>query len=152
MVSSCFKKEEYPLEPNISFDSFNIQGDSANVVFNFTDGNGDIGLNDYDTIAPFNIESEFHYNLYINYFEKDDFIGWTEGLDLQGNPIIFKYRIQPIAIKGKTKGVKGKIDVNMGKLYYNVLSDQSDTIKYSIQLIDRELNKSNVVETNQITQ
>lgn len=150
LLSSCFKKEEYPLEPVISFDSFSQNGDSANIVFNFTDGNGDIGLNDYDTLSPYNIDSEFHYNLYINYFEKDDQIGWTEGVDLQGNPIVYKYRIEPISIKGKTKGIKGKIDVNMGNLYYNVLSDQSDTIKYNIQVIDRALNKSNIIESNEI--
>jgi len=150
LLSSCFKKEEYPLEPIIEYDSFQITGDSAKITFNFTDGNGDIGLNDSDTLAPYNIDSEFHYNLYIHYLEKDDQIGWTEGLDLDGNPIIFKYRIEPIDTKGKTKGIKGKMDVDMGDLFFNPLSDQADTIKYSIQLTDRALNKSNLIESEEI--
>lgn len=149
-LSSCFKKEEYPLEPIITYDNFSIVDDSAQITFNFTDGNGDLGLNDYDTLSPYNIDSEFHYNLYINYFEKNDQLGWTEGLDLDGNPIIFKYRIEPINTKGKTKGIKGKMDVDLGNLYYNPLSDESDTIKYSIQLIDRALNKSNIIESEEI--
>ena len=149
-LSSCFKKEEYPLEPLITYDSFSMLADSARLTFNFTDGNGDIGLNDSDTISPFDINSEFHYNLYINYFEKDDVLGWTEGLDLEGNPIIFKYRIEPIDTKGKTKGIKGKMDIDLGNLFFNPLSDQSDTIKYSIQLIDKSLNKSNIIESEEI--
>jgi hypothetical protein len=149
-LSSCFKKEEYPFEPIITYDSFSMTADTAQLTFNFTDGNGDIGLSDGDTLPPFNIDSEFHYNLYIDYFEKDDLLGWTEGLDLDGNPIIFKYRIEPINTKGKTKGIKGKMDIDLGNLYYNVLSDQSDTIKYSIQLIDKSLNKSNIIESEEI--
>ena len=149
-LSSCFKKEEYPIEPIITYDSFMVVDDSAQITFNFTDGNGDIGLNDYDTIAPYNIDSEFHYNLYIHYFEKNDQTGWTEGLDLDGNPIIFRYRIEPINTKGKTKGIKGKMDIDLGNLYYNPLSNQSDTVKYSIQLIDRALNKSNIIESDEI--
>lgn len=150
LLSSCFKKEEYPIEPLITYDSFMVVNDSAQITFNFTDGDGDLGLNDADTLSPYNIDSEFHYNLYIHYYEKYDQIGWSEGLDLDGNPIIFKYRIEPIDTKGKTKGIKGKMDVDLGNLYFNPLSDQSDTIKYSIQLIDRALHKSNIIESDEI--
>ncbi len=150
IVSSCFKKEEYPFQPIITYDSYTLSGDSVKLTFNFTDGNGDIGLSDSDTLSPFDINSEYHYNLYIDYFEKDDVIGWTEGIDLEGNPIIFKYRIEPIDTKGKTKGIKGKMDVDLGSLFYNPLSDQSDTIKYFIQLTDKSLNKSNIIESEEI--
>ena len=151
VLQSCFKKEEYPIEPKITYDSFKVISDSATLTFNFTDGDGDLGLNDSDTLPPYDINSEFHYNIYIHYFEKDDQLGWVDGLDLDGNPVIFKYRMEPIITKGKSKGIKGKIEVGMGNgLYYNFLSDQSDTIKYSIQLIDRALNKSNIIESEEI--
>ena len=147
VMSSCFKEESYPIEPIISFDSYSIQNNRANIVINFTDGDGDIGLRDSDTISPFDVNSDFHYNLLIQYFEKDDVLGWVEGKDLQGNPTIFKYRIRPIITKGKAKGIKGKLDVDMGTLFYNPLSSQNDTIKYKIQLIDKALHKSNLAES-----
>ena len=150
LLSSCFKKEEYPIEPAISYDSYSFNGDSLNLTFNFTDGDGDIGLNDHDTITPYDTSSFFQYNLYIHYFEKDDQNGWVNGMNLSGDTVIFTYRIEPIITKGKTKGIKGKMDVNLTHLYYNTLSNQSDTIKYSIQLIDRALNKSNIVESAEI--
>lgn len=147
LLSSCFKKEEYPFEPAITYDSYNFNGDTLNLTFNFTDGNGDIGLNDSDTLSPYDTSSFFQYNLYIHYLEKDDQFGWVNGINLAGDTIIFTYRIEPIVTIGKAKGIKGKIDVNLSNLYFNSLSDQSDTIKYSIQLIDRALNKSNIVES-----
>jgi len=150
VLQSCFKKEVYPIEPVITYDSFSVVSDSATLTINFTDGDGDLGLTDSDTLPPYDINSEFHYNIYVNYFEKDDQIGWTEGLDLDGNPIILKYRMEPIITKGKAKGIKGKIEIGLGTLYYNQLSNQSDTIKYSIQLIDKALNKSSLIESEEI--
>jgi len=147
LMSSCFKKEDYPVEPIISYDSFSISNNKGSLVFNFTDGNGDIGLSDSDTLSPYDVNSEFHYNLLINYYEKDDVLGWVEGKNLDDTPTIFKYRIKPIITVGKTKGIKGKIDVDMGTVFYNPLSSQNDTIKYTIQLIDKALNKSNSIES-----
>ncbi|MGV6860718.1 MAG: hypothetical protein ACWA41_03050 [Putridiphycobacter sp.] len=150
LISSCFKKEEYPLEPIISFDDFIISGDSATLSFNFTDGDGDIGLSAADTLFPYNPESEYYYNVYVINYEKDDVLGWVPGKNLDGDTLIYAYRIKPIEFKGKSKGIKGVIEIDMGTLYYNFFSDQSDTIKYEIQLIDRALNKSNVIETDEI--
>ena len=150
VMSSCFKKETYPIEPIITYDSFSITSENANLTFNFTDGDGDIGLYDSDTTSPYDVNSEFHYNLLINYYEKDDVLGWIEGKNLDGSITVFKYRIKPIITIGKTKGIKGKIDVDMGSVFYNPLSTQNDTIRYQIQLIDKALNKSNLVESEVI--
>ena len=70
VMSSCFKKETYPIEPIISYDSFSVSEGKANLTFNFTDGDGDIGLADSDTISPFDIDSEFHYNFHQNFLLK----------------------------------------------------------------------------------
>ena len=42
-MNSCFKSQEYPLYPIISEAEFFIFGDSAQLSFSFTDGDGDIG-------------------------------------------------------------------------------------------------------------
>jgi len=150
ILPSCFKKENYPIEPIIEYDTFRFDGDSAKISFNFTDGDGDLGLADSDTLPPFNPNSDYYYNLLITYYEKDDVLGWGVGKNLTGDDIIFTNRMKPIATKGKTKGLKGKFEINLGKTYYNPLSTNSDTIKYSIILIDRALHTSNSVESEVI--
>ena len=150
ILSSCFKKEEYPVEPSITYKDFIITGDSATISFNFTDGDGDIGLAPSDTLPPYNPGSKYYYNIKIVNYEKDDVLGWVPAVNLQNDTLIFEYRIKPIEFKGKSKGIKGEIEIDMGTLYYNVFSSQSDTIKYSIQLIDRALHESNIVELPEI--
>jgi hypothetical protein len=149
VTSSCFKSEEYPIEPIISEPEFLNLTDSAILSFHFTDGDGDIGINDTELNPPFDSSSYYYYNIYIGYYEKDDVAGWQPGLDLAGNPIYFKYRIERIEIKGKQRGMKGTIEVVMDD-FQNPFSDQNDTIKFSIKLIDRELHESNVLETPEI--
>ena len=148
-MNSCFKSQEYPLYPIISDAEFFIFGDSAQLSFSFTDGDGDIGLYDSETESPYDTSSRYHYNLYIDYYEKDDVLGWQRGLDFDGDSIVFKYRLEPIIVKGKSRGIKGTMDVSM-ETYYNPISTQSDTIKYSIVLIDKALNESEMIWTNEI--
>lgn len=149
LLSSCFKKEQYPIEPVISDAQFVNMTDSAVVTFSFTDGDGDIGLDDAEMDPPFDSSSYYYYNLYLDYYEKDDANGWQQGLDLAGDPISFKYRIERIEVKGKQRGMKGTIDVALSD-FQNPFSTQSDTIKFSIKLIDRALHESNVIETGEI--
>lgn len=149
VLNSCFKAQNYPLYPIISEPQFFITGDSAQLSFSFTDGDGDIGLHDSEIEPPYDTSSRYHYNLYLDYYEKDDINGWQRGLDLAGDSITFKYRLEPIIVKGKSRGIKGTMDVTL-KDYFNPFSNQSDTIKYSIVLIDKALNESNILWTEEI--
>lgn len=149
LLGSCFKSEEFPVIPIISEPEFVFSNDSARLSFSFTDGDGDIGLSPEEIQAPYNAESYYYYNLYLDYYEKDDVEGWQRGRDLAGDSIVFQYRLKPIIVKGKARGIKGTMDVAIVN-FFNPFSDQSDTIKYSIKLIDRALNESNVIETQPI--
>jgi hypothetical protein len=149
LLASCFKSEQYPIEPIISEPLFTNMTDSAILSFHFTDGNGDIGLDDSELDPPFDSESYYYYNLYVGYYEKDDVNGWLPGLDLAGDSIFFKYRIERIEIKGKQRGMKGTIEVVMND-FQNPFSTQNDTIKFTMKLIDRDLNESNLLETGEI--
>lgn len=148
---SCFKKEEYPIEPLVSFESF-LKSNEANkavITFNFTDGDGDIGLLESDTLAPYDKEGKNYYNLILTYFEKDDTLGWIQGKDVEGTPIVLNFRLKPILDYSISKGVKGTISYDFD-FYYNFLSNQSDTIMYEFQIIDRNLNHSNIGKTDMI--
>ena len=59
-VCSCQKPVEYPIEPEINYEGFTylLNADSTFsgegiVSFSYTDGDGDLGLDDSDTLPPF---------------------------------------------------------------------------------------------------
>ena len=149
VLMSCLKPEKFPPEPEIGYKSFVILSDSAKLTVTFQDGDGDIGLNDSDTNAPYDTSSIYHYNLFAQYWEKDDVLGWVQGTVL-GDPIEFRYRTPIITPTGQNKALKGEIEMTLEPLYYNITSSQSDTIKYKIMLVDRALNESNWVDTEVI--
>ncbi len=150
ILSSCFDNPNYPDEPVLTYTSFTIEGDSADLSFDFTDGNGDIGLSESQVDPPYNQGSYYYYNLYVQYWEKDDVLGWVPGYDSNGDSIIFKYRIKPILEGNKEKALRGNISVSIEPIFYNPTSPNSDTIRYRFQLIDRALNKSEWVESDMI--
>ena len=136
-------KEARP--PVITFKSFvkkpgagNIDGEGT-LTIKFTDNDGDIGLYEGDTIGSFQLDSTYYYNLLITYYEKQN--GQYVKIDL---PITNNARIPYLEGNG---GLEGQIQTD---LYFNNPFSIYDTIRYKIILIDRALNSSNEVYTNDI--
>ena len=147
ILSSCFQSVKFDSKPKLEFESFEVLNDSSAVInLTFEDGEGDIGLNQGDTLAPYDPNSRYHYNMYLVYMEKKDNGGWDVGLNFDGDSIIFNTRLLPV-YTGKPKGIKGTIQYALEAPYYNVFSAESDTFKYRIQIIDRALNESDWIET-----
>lgn len=146
---SCKPEAEYPIEPVIEFNSFVPNGDKGKIAINFTDGDGDIGLKESDTNAPFDTSSYYFNNLFIAYEEKVNG-QWQSGLDQNGNPVEFRYRVPYVTPQGQNKALKGKIEVTIQPFYYNPTSIDSDTIRYKIKLVDRDLHMSNEIITDEI--
>ena len=151
LLFSCLKPESFPNEPIIAFNNFTATGDSGTLVISFTDGDGNIGLAEGDTTGDFSPASKYHHNLFVEYWEKIDGIGWQQGKDINGDDINFLYRVPVLTPTGKNKALKGNISVVIEPTYYNPISSDSDTIKYIITLADRSFNESNTVESNIIT-
>ena len=146
---SCIKPKTYPEEPIIEFKSFTAMNDSARIIFSFTDGNGDIGLGENEVQPPYDTSSKFYNNVFIRYYEKVNG-SFQQGVNADGDPIEFTYRTKLITPTGKNKALKGDIIIYLVPLYYNPFSPNSDTIKFDIQMADRSLHLSNVVESNEI--
>lgn len=131
--------------PSITYKGFGIYtnqagSDSAAVIsLTYTDGDGDIGLNQGDTIAPFT--GQYYYNCFVEYYEKQNGV-WVKPVL---NPPFF-YRIPPLHNEVAT--IEGTIDIKLGAPFYS--PSPFDTIKYTIQLADRALHLSNVIETPEI--
>lgn len=143
-LSGCRKAEEFPEEPIIVFKSFETFGDSASLTVSFTDGDGDIGLDDADNQPPFDSGSTYYFNLFVEYSElRAD--GW--------HPVSFEvplyYRIPRITPTGQNKVLEGDLSVAIDPLPL-FTSGQYDTIRYSVHIVDRALHVSNTVQTSDI--
>lgn len=142
---SCLKKEDFSVVPQISYQSLLFQYDSAQypsramLALSFQDGDGDIGLRIDQNDPPFNEGSVYHYNFYVEYWEKRN--GTFYQLDL-GNPGM-NGRIPYLTPDDPNKAIKGII-VDTLPMPAKPLHD---TIKLRFYLYDRSLHKSNIDST-----
>ena len=139
-ISGCLPEVTYPDEPVIEFLSFIEHEDgAATLSMNFTDGDGDLGLDQTDILPPFCSTCEHHFNLKCEYDELRDGV-WThiELNPLEGQ-VPFYYRVPRIEPSGENPALNGVIDIAM-----NTWSLQSnyDTLRFRITLEDRALNLS----------
>jgi hypothetical protein len=142
LLVACLKEDEYPIEPVLTFKELKIfNGDSARLIIGFTDGDGDFGLNDNDTLSPnFCGTCPYHQNLILDYFELQNG-AWT-----YVEPALpFNVRVPYLAPTGQDKSQSGTIDVLMLDYY---LDTPFDTFKFVIKGYDRALHVSNQVETS----
>ena len=155
MLFSCKKEKEYPVIPTIEYKEFLYTPSSSDgfFVFKFTDGDGDIGLQQSDNYPPFDTSSFFYNNFYIHIYEKvnGNYQPFTifNTTTQQNDTIVFPYRIpyiEPISANGSLKGeLETKIDVGLMRPYL-----QSDTVQFKAYIIDRTLHKSNIIRTTYI--
>ncbi len=135
---SCRKKNKYAVEPIIEYTSFIRFGeDSAMLHINFTDGDGDIGLDPSDTGTPYT--GEYYYNAYLYFYYRNPvgtFIPYLTPL---------KVRMPVITPEGKNKSLSGEMIFKLDGPYH-----LHDTMQYEVYIYDRALNKSNVVRTETI--
>ncbi|MBU0489500.1 MAG: hypothetical protein KKA07_02670 [Bacteroidetes bacterium] len=148
ILLSCLDKEEYPDIPAIEYKSFRMIADTGGIdqmgvltVF-FTDGDGDVGLAEGDTFPPYNKEGDDYYNCYIGYYEKQN--GVVKRIEL---PFENNYRIPVLSPLGHNKTLKGDIDIT---LFVNNPMSIYDTILFDVMIVDRSLNQSNTVMTQEL--
>lgn len=156
----CVKFEDYPLEPQIEYQDFVfLIDDSTNVIekgilsFSYQDGDGDIGLNQEDTIYPFNFGSEYYYNLLVRYFEKQNgtfvevpLLSWNSETQVYDTST-FNSRIPRLLPEGEKRAIKGVVE---NELFINNPFSDFDTIMFKVKIVDRSLNVSNEIETAEI--
>ncbi|MEY3598516.1 MAG: hypothetical protein RL521_938 [Bacteroidota bacterium] len=144
--SSCMKLDEYPNEPKISLENFSTADSGATLLLNFTDGDGNFGLEQTDTTGVFS-NCKNRYNIFCEYYEKQNNVWQHIELDpcLDPDIIPFYYRAPFASPLGQYKAQKGSIELFINPLYY--LPSAFDTCKFQITIMDRALNLSNTVWT-----
>ncbi|MBO6026616.1 MAG: hypothetical protein J6P73_05145 [Bacteroidales bacterium] len=147
VMVACQKKVEYPIEPQITYKglAFVIDADSTltgEVVLSigYTDGDGDLGLDDSDTIYPFGINDPHYYNLIIDYLRWD-------GTQFVADTINFNARFKRLVFYDEVKAISGVIKNTT--MLLNPFAP-NDTVKLRAHIIDRALHESNTIETEPI--
>lgn len=142
---SCHKTKKYPIEPEITFKQFEQYKDKSNLdstvimVISFTDGDGDIGLRQSDTLAPYNPGSVFYYNFFLKYFRKEN--GVYNEMQLISTP---NQRIPFVDVNSSIKSISGDIRL---KLELTGLIANNDTFRFEASIADRALHVSNIIIT-----
>lgn len=130
---ACTPDPVFPDEPILTFKEYQYNGsDTLKVVFSFTDGDGDIGVD------PTGNDSNMLLTLY--YKAPDGQFHVARPPADPGDSIYYSYRI-PELTEGQT-GLEGDIYlvVNPSFMWY-------DTIQFNAFLLDQSHNKSVVVRT-----
>jgi hypothetical protein len=148
LLAACKKVVDYPDEPTISFISV-VSQDSTDVLdnpvkrvtvtFHLIDGNGDMGLGITDTTGPFNKDSAFYYNLYLQEYKNIDG-NYTE-VPAPGG--LKKYRIPDLTPSGQNKTLIADISVTMEYPYTLGNPLPFKDFRYELFVIDRSFNRSN---------
>jgi len=154
---SCKRMEEFPPEPVISYlDFVRIFNETDSIYdrgilkFEFTDGDGDLGLAKGDTFPPFNPGSKYYYNLIIDYFEVRNGVETPVALTFynseteQFDTVYLSARIPLLTPKGSNKALSGEINDTI--FIYNYYSDY-DTLFIKFKIVDRALHESNLEST-----
>ena len=154
LFSSCLKdSRNIPTTPAIEFSDFvKLPGDSADFIITFKDGDGNIGLGPQDTSGQYSIKSnggEYYYNLHMIYYFKDVDGKFKRFFNVNTNDSQrITARIPDITPTGQNKILDGTIKFRIDPPYW---FPTHTTIKFDAYIYDRDLNKSNVITTPEIT-
>ena len=159
-VVSCQKPVEYPVEPKIAYEGFTymmnpdstFSGEGI-ISFSYTDGDGDLGLDDTDTLSPFGFNDAHYYNMLVDYlkyengaFVKTPLLSWnvqTQSYDT----LSFNARFKRLRDSEDPKAISGTMEY---KLTVQNPFSPNDTVKFEIRILDRALHESNVIQTEAI--
>lgn len=146
-LSACLPEAQYPPEPVISFKSLVPNSNQAVMRIDFTDGDGNIGLNQGDTLGINCPDTcRYYYNLFCEYYELQNGEWVNIVLDPEIGQIPFYYRLPYATPEGQNPALNGEIKIDMPSYY--LIGTGFDTCRFEIQLVDRALNESNIVQSN----
>ena len=166
VVCACQKPVEYPIEPKIAYEGFTylmnpdstFSGEGV-ISFSYTDGDGDLGLDDSDTLPPFGFHDTYYYNLVVDYLKSENGVFVKTPLLSPHVPtspddtlvlydtVTFNARFKRLRDSEEPKAISGSMDY---KLTVQNPFSPNDTVKFEIRILDRALHESNVIQTDPI--
>jgi len=131
LISACKKDQvEYSDVPKITFGSIfpeSVQQfrDSVIITIDYVDGNGDLGENNSEVKNAFVTDSR--------------------------NDLTYSFRVRQLAPTDANIIIKGRLLIIVPQVALDNLTGISETASFSVYVEDRAGNKSNVVNTSNIT-
>ncbi|MDF7810977.1 hypothetical protein [Hymenobacter sp. YC55] len=166
-VSSCISPPDYPDAPRIKFKELEVVRlprsdpreqaiDSDTITISFEDGDGDLGLNPTDNMAPYNDVSvngkqtnPNYFNYYIQAQLKNRNGQFVDYILDGSNGEVGQYngRFPRLTTEATKEGpLKGNLRYNLG-LSLGTPFNPGDEIRFRISIRDRALNLSNEIFT-----
>ena len=166
VFASCQKPVDYPIEPVIEYQGFTylFNADSTFsgegiIAFSYTDGDGDLGLDDADTTYPFGFKDPHYYNMVVDYLKAENGVFVKTPLlsphvpSFPGDTLVlydtvtFNARFHRLRDNDDPKAISGTMEY---KLTVQNPFSPNDTVKFEIHILDRALHESNVIQTEPI--
>ena len=152
LSSSCKKPIRFPKEPHLEFVSLTIidNGTSidekATLLLSFTDGDGNIGLDETFDRPPFDTGSVYYNNFFVNYYAKrnGEFVLFPEISEF------FYARLPRFLSSDTPEPLEGEIKRDLDVRNIQLTAPAIDTIKFECWIVDRDLKESNHVFTDEI--
>ncbi len=151
-MQSCVEPPRYPNEPAIelvavSEDTIRQLQDSLYIEFSFTDGDGDLGFEDYSTDDCELCDSSCYSHPTFSLFVLDNrYINIVNGDTIR---CLKTFNVPYVPPKGATDAISGSVTVLLTNEFC-LPGKVIDTVNYSIVIKDRAGNFSNRIETGNI--
>lgn len=142
--TGCLPDPNYPDEPTLAFEQLDPRSDgTAKLILRFTDGDGNVGLTQADTLPPFCATCEHHFNLVGEYQE------WDGGEWVVPTLLVpYAYRVPVATPTGSSPALDGTIEVELTSWY--LFGTEADSVRFAWTLWDRDLNPSNEAVTTAV--
>lgn len=146
VVLSCARNKTFPDEPFVRLEEYEIVGPNIDpelpnehirLKFYFTDGDGNIGLDDNQTAPPHCETCDHYYNLFVNVLSKVD--GEFD------TTYPYNARIKNLTPNAQYQSLEGHMVYKI-----DIANRASDTVMVDFYIEDRDLNKSNLERTPQL--
>lgn len=151
LFASCLKDTDFPDEPIIEYKSLERIASDLVLNFKFTDGDGNFGLEQSDSLSPYD-EAPYNHNLILTYYEKQDGVWKRFGNDFPlfspfYSAALFNQTVPWVRPSGQNQTQQGTISYSLVDPYYNFNSSY-DTCRFEFYIYDRDLNQSNSQTTD----
>lgn len=150
-MQSCVEPPRYPNEPEIellsvSADTIRQLQDSLYIEFTFTDGDGDLGFEDFSTDDCELCDSSCYSHPTFSLFVLDSRFNVLNGDTIR---CLKTFNVPYVPPKGATEAISGTITVLLTNEFC-LPGKAIDTVRYGIVVKDRAGNFSNKIETRDI--
>lgn len=147
LAVACSEKNDISRVPEIT--SIEFRDPPKELIVEFTDGDGNFGIEDgEDKFSEFldddsTMINPYYENLWVDYYELRN----EEWVFIEPNNS-FGYRVPPLDPDGQSDLLEVKFTIDLG--FDLVEIAESDTVKFKVTVVDRDLNESVPMETDTI--